>query len=296
MKKLIITATCDCTVSFPANPHNPTPKGVDAVVQEYRRCVDAGACISHIHGVFRPKGGKSFEEGGAEEVEVDLDGWREMRQKIVAGYEERPIIQYGYAHAPFEQRLDLLLQEPDMTSINFCPHDECFNYDNDKGHRTISLYALHKREELQQYGEFCLKHHIKPEVESFTYGGIWNAQYIHEMGLLPKPIWTTFFLGWRGGCYTPPTTKGMQFMHDHLPEGFVYNTSVMDPPMAWPILTMAIILGGHVRVGMEDNPYVRPGEYAKSNGELVEKIVRIAKEVGREIASPDEARRIIGLS
>jgi 3-keto-5-aminohexanoate cleavage enzyme len=58
---------------------------------------------------------------------------------------------------------------------------------------------------------------------------------------------------------------------------------------------MAILLGGHVRVGMEDNPFIRPGEYAKSNAELVEKIVRISRELGREVATPSEARKIMGI-
>ena len=58
-------------------------------------------------------------------------------------------------------------------------------------------------------------------------------------------------------------------------------------------LTVAIILGGHVRVGMEDNPFLQDGEYARSNAELVDKIVRISRELGREIASPDEARSLI---
>ena len=82
-------------------------------------------------------------------------------------------------------------------------------------------------------------------------------------------------------------------MHDHLPEGFRYNTSVMDPDEHWRVLTMAILLGGHVRVGMEDNPFLAPGEYASSNAELVEKIVRISRELGREVATPEEARAIV---
>src|SRR6266508_1862819 len=99
------------------------------------------------------------------------------------------------------------------------------------------------------------------------------------------PVWVTFFLGWKGGCRTPPTLKALQYMHDHKPADFVYNVSVMDPPTHWQVLTMAILLGGHVRVGMEDNPFLRPGEYARSNAELVEKIVRTSRE---------EARRITG--
>jgi 3-keto-5-aminohexanoate cleavage enzyme len=86
------------------------------------------------------------------------------------------------------------------------------------------------------------------------------------------------------------------YMHDHKPEGFNYNVSVMDPPSHWQVLTTAIILGGHVRVGMEDNPYLSENLMAESNAELVEKIARISKELGRQVASPGEARKIIGLS
>jgi 3-keto-5-aminohexanoate cleavage enzyme len=86
-------------------------------------------------------------------------------------------------------------------------------------------------------------------------------------------------------------------MHDHKPVGFNYSVSVMDPPTHWQVLTKSILLGGHVRVGMEDSPFVDGGtHYAKSNAELVEKIVRISRELGREIASPEEARQITGLT
>jgi 3-keto-5-aminohexanoate cleavage enzyme len=69
----------------------------------------------------------------------------------------------------------------------------------------------------------------------------------------------------------------------------------MDPQEHWKVLSAAIMLGGHVRVGMEDNPFIEPGTYARSNAELVEKIVRIARDLGREVASPEEARVICGL-
>ena len=85
-------------------------------------------------------------------------------------------------------------------------------------------------------------------------------------------------------------------MAEHLPSDFNYSVSVMDPPTQWQVLTTSILLGGHVRVGMEDNPYVADGVWAGSNAELVDKIVRISRELGREIATPQEARRIVGLS
>ena len=70
----------------------------------------------------------------------------------------------------------------------------------------------------------------------------------------------------------------------------------MDPPTHWQVLTTSILLGGHVRVGMEDNPYLEEGRLATSNAQLVEKIARIAHELGRETASPEEARWITGLA
>ena len=87
-------------------------------------------------------------------------------------------------------------------------------------------------------------------------------------------------------------------MVDHLPRdrAINWNTSVMDPPTQWQILTLAIIMGGHVRVGWEDNPYLEDGTRAATNALLVEKIVRIAREQGREVATPAEARKIIGIN
>lgn len=87
----------------------------------------------------------------------------------------------------------------------------------------------------------------------------------------------------------------MTYMADHCPEGFVWNTSVMDPVEQWKVLATAISLGGHIRIGMEDNPFIEPGEYARSNADLVNKIVRIARDIGREIATPDEARQVLAI-
>ena len=105
------------------------------------------------------------------------------------------------------------------------------------------------------------------------------------------------FPGLAGRPLDPPTVEAMQYMHHHKPAYFNYSVSVMDPPTQWQVLTQSILLGGHVRVGMEDNPYPDlKGTLAKTNAELVEKIVRISRELGRDIASPEEARKITGLT
>lgn len=289
MEKLVITVTCDSTMSFPSNPHNPTPRGWRAVADEYIRSVEAGASICHLHGPYTVD--EKIRADGTRLSDLDIPGWLRFRQMI----EEkcRPIIQYGIANGRFPQRLELMKQRPDMMSVCFNPHDECFDYE--PGREPVELYGLHNRPELEEYCRATAAHGVKIEVEAFHYGGIWNAQRMVQKGLLKLPVWTTFFLGWRGGSYTPPTAEAMFFNHHHLPRQFIYNTSVMDPEEHWKVLGTAIILGGHVRVGMEDNPFVGPGEYARSNAELVERVVRLARELGRQVATPEEARRITGL-
>lgn len=288
MEKLVITVTCDCTMSYPRNPYNP--KGVEGLADDYVRGVDAGAAICHLHGPYHLD--EKIRADGTKLSDLDLPGWQRLRDLI----EDRckPIIQYGIANGRFPQRVELMKQRPDMMSICFNAHDECFQ--PDPAYPPVELYGIHDREELEKYCRHTKDFGIKPEVESFHYGAVWNARRLIDRGLLDTPVWTTFFLGWPGGCWTPPTVEAMQYMHNHKPADFNYSVSVMDPPTQWTVLTQSILLGGHVRVGMEDNPYLDThGTLARNNGELVEKIVRISRELGREIASVEEAREITGL-
>ncbi len=291
MEKLIVTITSDSTMSYPGNPNNHTPLGVKEVAKEYIRSIDAGAAISHLHGPYTQD--KEIQPDGSRLSDLDIPAWVQLRQLIVD--KRDTIIQYGIANGRFNQRKQLIqTQKPDMISVCHNAHDECFDYE--PGNIPVELYGLHNREELIEYNKICTPLGIKIECECFHYGGVWNAMRMVEQGWMKKPVWITFFLGWKGGCWTPPTLKAMQYLHDHLPDGFIYNTSVMDPQEHWRILTMAIMLGGHVRVGMEDNPFLKPGEYARSNAQLVDKIVGIARELGRDIASPEEARKTMGLA
>lgn len=288
MDKLIITVTCDSTMSYPRNPYNP--QGIDALADEYVRGIDAGAAICHLHGPYTLD--EKLRDDNTKLSDLNLPGWQMLKDSITSRRDT--IIQYGIANGRFPQRVESMKQKPDMMSICFNAHDESFQ--PDPNYPAVELYGIHDRGELEGYCRHTKEYGIKPEVEAFHYGAIWNAQRLIKMGLLETPVWTTFFLGWPGGCWTPPTVEAMQFMHHHKPADFNYSVSVMDPPTQWHVLTQSILLGGHVRVGMEDNPYLDlKGTLAKSNAELVEKIVRIAKDLGREIASPEEARAISGL-
>lgn len=290
MDKLIVTVTCDSTMAYPSNPHNPTPKGIDAVAKEYVRAVEAGAAICHLHGPYTID--DKIQADGTRLSDLDIPGWRRLRDGITDHCDT--IIQYGIANGRFDQRKNLMAdQRPDMISTCFNAHDECFDYE--PGRVPVELYGLHNRDELEEYCVVTNDLGVKIEVESFHMGGVWNAKRLADKGLLKGPVWTTFFFGWRGGCWTPPTPKAVSYMADHCPEGFIWNSSVMDPEHGWTVLSAAIAAGGHVRVGMEDNPFLTPGEYARTNAELVEKVIRISRDIGRDIATPDEARALLQL-
>jgi 3-keto-5-aminohexanoate cleavage enzyme len=156
------------------------------------------------------------------------------------------------------------------------------------------MFAIHPQEELVAYAEAGEKYGVKIEVECFHTGAFWNLEFVRRKGLL-KNAYTTLFLGWPGGTWTPPTEKALVYFVDHLPKNCVWNVSVMNPEKQWDLLAVAVALGGHVRVGYEDNPYLRPGEIAANNAVLVERMVAMARAIGRDVASAEEARAIIGL-
>jgi 3-keto-5-aminohexanoate cleavage enzyme len=194
-----------------------------------------------------------------------------------------------------------------MSSINFNSHDEYFQPDPNYPPAGY-CYSIHPISELREYSRLAKENGVKLEIECFSTGAFWAIEKIRagefwvsgkredEPGLLADPLWTTLFFGWPGQGWIPPTAKGMQFMVDHLPARTNWSMSCMAPAIYWSVIAHAIAIGGHIRIGMEDCPYIEPGVYAKSNGELVEKAVRLAREIGREIASPEESRVMMGLA
>ncbi len=133
---------------------------------------------------------------------------------------------------------------------------------------------------------------IKPDIAIFETGMIANIRRYIEQGLLDPPYVFGFVLGQVGSM--PATPKNLLFLSESLPSDSVWGVvghGGHDLQMA--VLSMA--MGGHARAGFEDNPYYRPGELASSNAQLIERLVRIARELGREIATPAEARQLLHL-
>jgi len=291
MDKLIITVTVDSTVSYPANHYMPPIEDVETVGQHYIDAVNAGASICHHHGVHYLD--DKIQEDGRKLSKVNLDGWRDLTDRIKTVGTD-PIIQFGIASARLPEKIEMMKLGPDMMSYSFVAHDEHFH--PDPNYPPIEVYALHPRDELAAFTAACKEHGVKPEVECFGTGAYFNLEYIRKQGLLDDPIWATIFIGWGGGVWTPPTHDAILYMVNHLPPNVNWNCSVMDPATQWKLMPLVIAAGGHVRVGWEDNPYLPNGELAKTNAEIVEVIVRMAECIGREVATPQEAREITGLT
>lgn len=146
----------------------------------------------------------------------------------------------------------------------------------------ISMYALRMKEKG-----------IKPEMEIAHPGMFWAYEDLMNQGLLDPPYLFQFVMGFQSGLY--PTPANLLVFVNELPDYSVFEVLGVGHYQI-PMTVMSIILGGHVRVGMEDNVYLKRGQLLTSNAEAVERIVRIAREMNREIATPNQAREILGLS
>ena len=132
----------------------------------------------------------------------------------------------------------------------------------------------------------------KPELEIFEAGMIANALTLVDKGLLLPPLHFGFVLGCRGSL--PASPRNLLFLGESIPPDSTWSVAAVG---RWqlPMAALAIVMGGHVRVGLEDNIYYRKGELA-TNEQLVARVARIAAELGRPVATPDEAREILGLA
>jgi len=133
---------------------------------------------------------------------------------------------------------------------------------------------------------------VKPEIEVFDMGMLVTALRMRAEGKLDDPLHIQFVLGTPSGA--PATPKSLLYLHEHLPPGTTWSVIGIGRGFL-PMAAMALIMGGHIRVGMEDNIYLSRGVLAKTNAELVERIVRLIREYGKDIATPAEAREILGL-
>jgi len=271
MEKLVITAAiCGAEVT---KEHNPAiPYTIEELVREAKSAYDAGAAIIHLH--VREDDGTPTQS--KDRFEAAINAIQEACPKAII----QPSTG-GAVGMDVDERLQPTLLSPEMCTLdcgtlNFGGDEIFVNTEND----------------IKYFAEKIYSRNILPELECFEKGHIDMVKRLHKKGFIKEPMHFSFVLGVNGGM--SGEMRDFLFLKDSLPQGATYSVAGIGR-YEFPLATAAILEGGHVRVGFEDNIFLSKGVMAKSNGELVEKIVRIAKELGREIATPEEAREILGV-
>ncbi|HOJ87784.1 MAG TPA: 3-keto-5-aminohexanoate cleavage protein [Pseudothermotoga sp.] len=270
MDKLIITvAVCGAEVTRQDTPYIPlTP---EEIAQQTYDAYLAGASIVHLH--VRDQEGKPTQDA-------------EIFKKVVKMIRERCadiIVQVSTGGAVWmsaEERLQSLQADPDMATLT----TGTVNFGNDVFMNSMPM--------VERFASAMMERSIMPEFECFDMGHIANAMQLVKKQLVKGHLHFDFVMGVPGGIAA--NARNLVAMVDNLPDEATWSVAGIGRN-EFTMAAMAIAMGGHVRVGLEDNIYISKGVLAKSNAELVEKVVRIAKELGRQVATPQEARQILGL-
>jgi len=277
------------------NPNVPIQP--DEIAEEVYRSWNEGASIVHIHArdkegnatsnpdVFREIDRRIREKGCNIIIQHSISPGRGPGQVMKSELKDVP---ENLLFAAVDKGLEALDPNPEMGSLDI----GVSVLSGATGERIF----LWTRAFVEKAASMMLEKGIKPEPEVYHIGGMVEVNDLIKKGLLLKPYWISFCLGMERTIQevTPFTPKNLMHLVDQLPEDSLFTTLGIGP-VETRAVTQSILLGGHARVGFEDNPYYSKGVLAKSNAESVARIARIGRDLGREIASPDEARELLGL-
>ena len=260
---------------------------------------EAGAAVVHVHG-------RNPETG---QPTPDLEIMREIIRRIKSRTEAVVCITTGGGLGmTVEQRVaPVTLYRPEMASLNggsmnfalFPMLDKLKEFKHDWEPQYLAMTEdLIFPNTFKSIREFCrifTLNETKPEFEIYDAGMVNNLAVMIGRGHIKRPVYLQFVMGVLGGI--TPSSENLMFLLDYAKKligEFEFSVCVAGRAQ-FPICTQSVLLGGHCRVGLEDNLYLEKGQLAKSNAEQVAKMARIIRELGSEPATPDEARQILGL-
>ena len=269
------------------------PETADEIAESVRAAYEAGAVMVHIHA----RNPKNLTDGAR-----DTDTWRDVLRKVRQACPEI-IINATTGAGPgmtMDERAASLAAGPEVASLNLAPDMSKFKLKERRAPLPFPRPALEIDEcipftygQIHEFAAEMKKRGIKPELELYHPGCAWVVDYLIEHKLIEKPYWTQTVMGYQTSSY--PTVENTLQILKELPEGSLWLCSAIGA-FQLPLTTLATLMGGHVRVGLEDNVYYSRGTKAKSNAELVSRSVRISHELNRPVATPAQARAILGLS
>lgn len=298
MEKRIITAAITGGIHTPTmSPYLPiTPK---QIADEAVRAWDAGAAVAHIH-VRDPKTGKPTSS---------LDLFREVITEVKSRCDIIICITTGGSPGmKIEERVAVVPEfKPELASLNFGSMNFAlfpvakkfkefkFPWEGEFLRWTEDFIFPNTFKTLRQVTGYFKENGTKPELEVYDVGMLNNVVFMLQNGHIEKPVYLQFVMGILGGI--PATMENLIFLYKTAHESigdFEWSVCVAGRQQM-KLCTTALMMGGNARVGLEDNLYLEKGRLAKSNAEQVEKIIRIARELGIQPATPEEARKILGL-
>jgi 3-keto-5-aminohexanoate cleavage enzyme len=264
----------------PAIPYTPEEYAAEA-----RRAVDEGASMIHIHA-RTPEGVPSYE----------VEDFRAITEAILGAVDD-VVINYstGAIGVPIEKRIEYLRElRPDVAALNM----GSMNYAKYSPRRKDFVFKAvfeNSFDTIIRFLEAMRELGIRPEHECFDSGHVANLDPLIDMGLLEEPLQIECVMGVSGGIRATP--RNLAHMADQIPGGpeSRNNWGVIGISRdQWRLVAAAAALGGNVRVGLEDNFYLPDGEMARSNGDLIARARRIVEDTGRQGATVDEARELLG--
>ena len=286
-----VVITCAITGAGPLSDNPAHPVTPQQIAQSGLEAADAGAAILHVH-VRDPKTGQFSGDLALYEEAVGLI--REQNKEVILNlttglgsgfYPDDPLLPStagpGTHIWSVEKRIAHVLKlKPEICTLDLVTA-QVF------GGVVISTEAV-----LTQMAEQIRAAGVKPEIELFETGDAVLAKHLINKGALDGPGIYSFVMGLN--FTMPADTETMMYIRNQLPDGAQWQGFGIGRNQ-YPMAVQSCILGGHVRVGMEDNVYISKGVFSKSNAEQVTKAKRLIQELGPMIATPLEARKILGL-
>ncbi len=297
-EKTVITAALTGSIHTPSmSPYLPiTPK---EIADEAIRAFDAGAAVCHVHARDPKTGMPSSDVNLYGEIITSIKSRCNIVICITSG---------GGIGMTAEQRLaGVSAFKPELASfnagsVNFALFHALERYKEFKFEWESKYLAMTEDfifpntfKTMKEFGRIFKENDTKPEFEIYDSGMINNIAFLLERNHAKAPVYIQFVMGVLGGI--TPSPENLLFLVDYARRqigDFEFSVCVAGRAQ-FPLCTQSLLLGGNVRVGLEDNIFLDRGVMAKSSGEQVAKIARIAKELGVEPATPDEARKILGL-
>jgi uncharacterized protein (DUF849 family) len=281
MEPVIITAALTGVLATreqcPAIPYTPKE-----IAEEAKRAADAGAAIVHIHARTK-EGGPDWSKETFAAIQSEV----KARTDVIINFST------GAIGIPVEERIAHIRDlRPDIGALNMGSMNYAIYSAKKKAFYQDHVFA-NPFKDIQYFLETMNKAGVRPELECFDAGHVANTRPLIDMGALEAPYQFSLIMGVLGGI--PGTTRHLVDQVDSLPPNSKWQVIGIGLNQ-WALVAAAITMGGNVRVGLEDNFYLKEDQMAKSNGELVAKAARLVQDLGHPVATVAQARSQLSLS